>query len=114
MKVKISNQFLYYVQHRATEGFFDLFYLGTMGETNPNYTLVYPNQIELEVEVPDDFDPREHQVAAIDRAITNLQAETSNKVTDLLRRKAELLAIEAPRAAVPDPADCIDGHDVPF
>ena len=114
MKVKISNRFLYYVQYGATEGFFDLYYLGTMGESNPNYTLVYPKQIELEVEVPDDFDPRQHQVAAIDRAIPNLQAETHNKVTNLLRRKAELLAIKAPRAAVPDPADGIDGHDVPF
>ena len=115
MKIKITNQYLYHVQHRpGEEPYYDLFYLGIMGQTSRAYTLVQPDPLVIEVDVPDDFDPRQAQVAAVDRAIIELRAETENKLTELVRLRNELLAIEAPAARVPDPADNIEGHEVPF
>lgn len=48
----------------------------------------------FEVEVPDDFDPRPEQIAALKAEKTRLNAEFSAKVTEIDRRISKLQAIE--------------------
>jgi len=47
----------------------------------------------IEVDVPDDFDPRPAAAAAIDEQIATVRAELTEKVTELQGRKSRLLAI---------------------
>ena len=74
--------------------------------TDQHYTLMRP--VKVEVEVPDDFDPRPVKVAAIDEAIRDLRAEHQKALTDLILQRSELLAISV------SVEDSIPGHSVPF
>lgn len=49
---------------------------------------------EIEIEVPDDFDPRPAQIAALRDQQTKAAAEYQKTVTDIQRRISELQAIE--------------------
>jgi hypothetical protein len=48
----------------------------------------------IEVDVPDDFDPRPAAVAAIDKQIADKRAELTKEITELMERKNRLLCIE--------------------
>jgi hypothetical protein len=48
----------------------------------------------IEVEIPDDFDPRPQQVAALDAEISKVRAEFTARINELQEQKARLLAIE--------------------
>ena len=49
---------------------------------------------EVEVEVPDDYDPRAQQVAALEKQKQKVMADYQKSVTDINRRISELQAIE--------------------
>jgi hypothetical protein len=55
---------------------------------------VHIKEHSFEVEVPDDFDPRPQQVAALDAEIKKTRAEMHRRINDLQEQKARLLAIE--------------------
>src|SRR6185369_12714285 len=48
----------------------------------------------IEVDIDDSFDPRPIAAAAIDKKIEETRAELTKTITDLLERKAQLLALE--------------------
>lgn len=56
------------------------------------YVTVMPH--EIEVEVPDDFDPRPKQVAALEAEKQKARAEFHARVTEIDRQIQSLLAIE--------------------
>jgi len=47
----------------------------------------------LEFDLPADFDPRPIEIQALEKKATELQAETTAKVTEIRRRISELQAI---------------------
>jgi hypothetical protein len=49
---------------------------------------------EFEVEIPDDFDPRPAQIAALRKQKEEIMADASVKVTNLEEQISRLLAIE--------------------
>ena len=56
------------------------------------YVTVMPH--EIDVEVPDDFDPRPQQVAALEAEKQKASAEFHARVTEIDRQIQSLLAIE--------------------
>ena len=56
------------------------------------YVTVMPH--EIDVEVPDDFDPRPQQVAALEAEKQKARAEFHARVTEIDRQIQSLLAIE--------------------
>jgi hypothetical protein len=56
------------------------------------HTLVGP--VDIEYEIPDDFDPRPAQVAALQAQAEKLRAEFAKSITDINSRIAQLTAIE--------------------
>lgn len=56
------------------------------------YVTVRPH--EIEVEVPDDFDPRPQQIAALEAEKQKARAEFHARVTEIDRQIQSLLAIE--------------------
>jgi hypothetical protein len=53
---------------------------------------VFPHSFE--VDVPDNFDPRPQQLAALDEKIASVRAEFTARITELQEQKARLLCIE--------------------
>lgn len=49
---------------------------------------------EIEIDVPDNYDPRAQKIAALQAQATKEAADYQNTVTDIQRRIAELQAIE--------------------
>ena len=47
----------------------------------------------IEVEIPDDFDPRPQQIAALDERIKQARAEFTARINELQEQKSRLLAI---------------------
>lgn len=85
---------LYFVKYEHdAEGHFTQ-YAGSadMGKGCPEWT--YVKEIEFEVDVPDDFDPRPAQIAALREQRLEAQAKLSKTVTDIDHRIQSLLAIE--------------------
>lgn len=73
--------------------------IGVDGHESDDYSL--PGYVRVSEWVVIDFpdiDATDEQVAAIDEKITELRAEFQNSLTNLERRKAELLAIPDLRA----------------
>ena len=50
---------------------------------------------EIEIEVPDDFDPRAQQIAALEAEKKKVMAEYQKTVTDITSRMSKLQAIAA-------------------
>jgi len=55
---------------------------------------VYIGEQEIEITIPDNFDPRPAQIAALRDQQTKAAADYQKTVTDIQRRIAELQAIE--------------------
>jgi hypothetical protein len=54
---------------------------------------VYVGEQEIEIDVPDDFDPRAQQIAALEAEKQKVMADYQKSVTDINRRISELQAI---------------------
>jgi hypothetical protein len=57
-----------------------------------NHTYVGPQ--EIEVDVPDHFDPRSAQIAALEKQQQKVMADFRKSITDINRRISELSALE--------------------
>ena len=55
---------------------------------------VFVKEQDVEIEVPDDFDPRPQQVAALEAEKQKARAEFHARVTEIDRKIQSLLAIE--------------------
>jgi hypothetical protein len=55
---------------------------------------VHITEYSFEVDVPDDFDPRPAQIAALNAEIKSVRAEFTARINELQAQKARLLAIE--------------------
>ena len=89
MKVTIKG-FINYKKDGWREGNDYHFYKYDMSEHG--YVTVMPH--EIEVEIPDDFDPRPHQVAAFIAEKQKARADFLKRVTEIDRQIQSLLAIE--------------------
>lgn len=89
MKVTIKG-FIHYRQEAWTDSGAYSFMHCDM--TDCGYVNVMPH--EIEIEVPDDFDPRPQQVAALEAEKQKARAEFQKRVTEIDRKIQSLLAIE--------------------
>ena len=89
MKVTIKG-FINYRNDGWREGYDYRFHQCDMSEHG--YVTVMPH--EIEVEVPDDFDPRQQQVAALEAEKQKARADFQRRVTEIDRQIQSLLAIE--------------------
>ena len=89
MKVTIKG-FISYKKDGWSKGNDYHFYKHDMSEHG--YVTVMPH--EIAVEVPDDFDPRPQQVAALEAEKQKARAEFHARVTEIDRQIQSLLAIE--------------------
>jgi len=91
MKAIKVTMHLYYLKYDwQEEGQFHLFAYNNASDAN--YSYVGPR--EIEVEVPENFDPRPAQIKALQEQRVKLQADVNEKIVKIDRRIAELLAIE--------------------
>lgn len=86
------NMNLYWVQYENSKPQLSLYDSPNMGEASPYWTLV--REMEIDVEAPDDFDPRPQQIAALRAKKQEVLAETQAKVNNIEEQITRLLAIE--------------------
>jgi pyruvate/2-oxoacid:ferredoxin oxidoreductase alpha subunit len=55
---------------------------------------IYVGPQEIEIEVPDNYDPRAHQIAALEAEKKRVMAEYQKTVTEITERISRLQAIE--------------------
>lgn len=67
-------------------------YRHDMSSCGPGYVAI--RRIEIEVEIPDDFDPRPHQIGALRDAKSKVLAEAQIKANNIEEQIQHLLAIE--------------------
>jgi hypothetical protein len=90
MKIKTTVHIHYVKYSFETEGEYQV-YSCKLGDAEHR---VYVGEQEVELEVPDNFDPRPAQIAALMEEQTKAAAAYQKTVTNIQRRIAELQAIE--------------------
>lgn len=91
MKTTI-NAFLHYHKYEWDENPTYMLFNCDMGSCGPEYVLIGVQ--EVEVEIPDDFDPRPQQIEALKEAKQKILAETQIKVNNIEEQIQRILAIE--------------------
>ena len=89
MKIKVTAH-VHYVDYPWDDDKFKLFSCKMDGDD----THLYICSQEVEIEVPDNYDPRPAQIAELLKKQTKAAADYQNTVTEIQRRIAELQAIE--------------------
>jgi hypothetical protein len=90
MKVKLTAH-VYYNKYRwEDKGEYLLFY----AKVDSTDTMIYVNSQELEIEVPENFDPRPSQIAALEAQKQKARADYQATVNDINDRISKLQAIE--------------------
>lgn len=93
MKVKIKA-YVHHIQFPWQEKpSYELF--STVLKSVEHYLCVSETPIEIEVEVPDNFDPRPQQIAALEEQKRKLQAEFAQSVAKIDEQIKKYLAIAA-------------------
>lgn len=60
-----------------------------------HYVLVNEKPVEIEIEIPDDFDPRPKKIAALEAKKRKVQAEFAKRVAEIDDQISKYLAIAA-------------------
>jgi hypothetical protein len=89
MKIKVTAH-VHYVDYPWDDDKFKLFSCKMDGDE----THIYIASQEVEIDVPDNFDPRPAQIAALMEQQTKAAADYQKTVTDIQRRISELQALE--------------------
>jgi hypothetical protein len=90
MKIKITG-YIYYCKYSwETEGAFEVFSL----KMSDSDFRTYVNEQEIEVEVPDDYDPRAQQIAALEKQKQKVIADFQKSVDEINERINNLQALE--------------------
>jgi hypothetical protein len=90
MKIKTTIHVHYQKHSWETEGKFIVFYVQL--DDTEDRTYVGPQ--EIEIEVPDSYDPRAQQVAALETLKKKVMADYQKSVTEINDRISKLMAIE--------------------
>lgn len=90
MKIKTTVHIHFTKYSWETEGCFQA--MSYVIKDDVNHAYVGPQ--EIEVEVPDHFDPRPAQIAVLEARKQKIMADFQQSVTDINRRISELSAVE--------------------
>ena len=90
MKLKLTA-FLHFRKYAwQKDGEYQIFYARLPDDD----TLSYVCEQEVEIEVPDDYDPRAQQISALEEKKLEVMAHYQNIVTDINERISKLQALE--------------------
>jgi len=89
MKIKTIVHVHFTKYSWQTKGFFEVF---SYKVSNENHS--YVNSQEVEVDVPEDYDPRSAQIAVLEEQQQKVMADFRKSITDINRRISELSALE--------------------
>ena len=90
MKIKTTVHIHFQKFSWETEGKFIVFYV-PLDDTQDR---TYVGEQEIEIDIPDDYDPRAQQVAALEALKQKVMADYHKSVTDINDRISKLLALE--------------------
>ena len=90
MKIKITGYIHYCKYSWEPEGAFEVFSL-KMGDSDYR---TYVGEQEIEVDVPDNYDPRAQQITALERKRQKVMADYQAMVTDINEKISKLQALE--------------------
>jgi len=90
MKIKTTLH-IYYNQF-SWQGKGDYTFFSCKLEDNESRT--YVGQKEIEIEIPDDYDPRAQKIAALEKHKQKVMADYQKTVTEINERISKLQAIE--------------------
>jgi hypothetical protein len=89
MKIKVTAH-IHYVNYPWDDAKFTIF--SCKLEEDKNH--IYVGSQEVEIDVPDNYDPRPSQISALQESLKKAAADYQKSVTDIKRQIAELQAIE--------------------
>jgi hypothetical protein len=90
MKIKTTVHVHYNKYSWETKGCFEVFSC----KVDDSEFRTYVGPQEVEVEVPENYDPRAQQIAALEAKKQKIMADFQKSVTDINRRISELSAVE--------------------
>jgi len=90
MKVKVTAHIHYNKYAWETEGKFEVFSFKFDDDSNRTYV----GEQEIEIEVPDNYDPRAQQIAALQKQKQKVMADFQVTVDQINRQISELQSIE--------------------
>jgi hypothetical protein len=90
MKIKVTAHIYFSKYSWENKGEFLLFYAKIDGSEN----MVYVSTQEVEVDVPENFDPRALQIAALEAQKQKAMADFQKSVDDINERISKLQALE--------------------
>ena len=90
MKLKLTAHIHFRKYHWDKKGEYQILYVRLPDDD----TLSYVCEQEVEVEVPDDFDPRAQQVAALEKKKQKVMADYQTMVEEINNRISKLQALE--------------------
>ena len=90
MKIKTTVHVHYQKYSWETEGKFIVFYI----QLDDTEDRTYVGEQEIEIEVPNDYDPRAQQIAALETLKQKVMADYQSSVTDINDRISKLMALE--------------------
>lgn len=91
MKVTAQAHLHWRTSYTHPEGMFT-FFENDMSICGPEYVCI--RKVEMEVDVPDDFDPRPAQIDALRKEKTKILAEAQARANNIEEQVQRLLAIE--------------------
>lgn len=90
MKIKLAAHIHYVKYSWEDKGDFQIFFCKVDDDENRTYV----GEQEVEVEVPDDYDPRAQQIAALEKRKQEVMADYQKMVTDINEKISKLQALE--------------------
>lgn len=90
MKIKITTHIHYVKYSWDTEGQFQIY--GSKLKDSEHYTHVCSQ--EIEIDVPDDYDPRAQQIAALEKQKQKAMADFQKSVDEINEKISKLQALE--------------------
>lgn len=95
MKVKVTSH-IYYQQYSWEQ---TARYLVMYAKLDDCEHLTYVSEQEIEIDVPDDYDPRAQKIAALEKHKQKVMADYHKTVTEINDRISKLQALEFTNAA---------------
>lgn len=90
MKITLTMHLHYTKYHWNDEGSFDLYPC----QFDDNEDRSYVGERQVEIEVPDNYDPRAQQIAALEKKKQQVMADYQKTVTEINARISNLQALE--------------------
>jgi hypothetical protein len=94
MKVKVTIHIFYSQYYWEEKGEYLVFY----AKIDDSDDMTYVGQQEIEIEVPDNYDPRAQKIVVLEAKKQKVMADYQKTVTEINARISELQAIELVRS----------------